>query len=252
MLHSFCHGKSHLYRRYLGHRDVGEKRVCEEDEITSLIMGPLDYMPSEASGLFWRELIERNVREDLAFPSGPVSRVQMDFWPLRTVEPDLLVWLYWPTGERRIVLVEFKWNAPLSGSDQLHRQWGEYLTHAELEVAHHLFIAPEISAGLNAIGQNDVWNGRLILRSWINVLDVLNRLDCSSYAGLEKWKSHVTTLLKNLGIRRFQGFSSLSPPSLHEGSPVFWNPINGFKELEPPIGLTLKTSSPSFIWSSGQ
>ncbi|QVN05638.1 hypothetical protein JYG35_18580 [Pseudomonas rhodesiae] len=150
------------------------------------------------------------------------------------------------------MLVEFKWNAPLSGSDQLHRQWSEYLTHAERKVAHHLFIAPEISAGLNAISQNDVWNGRLILRSWINVLEILNRLDCSSDAGLAKWKSQVTNLLKNLGIRRFQGFSSLYPPSLHEGSSLFWNPINGFKELEPRIGLPLKTTTPSFTWSSEQ
>lgn len=252
MLHSFSHGKSHLYRRYLGHRELGEKRVCEEDEITSLIMGPLDYMPPEASGSFWRALIERDVREDLVFPAGPISRVQMDFWPLRTVEPDLLVELHWQTGERRILLVEFKWNAPLSGNDQLHRQWNEYLTHAERDVAHQVFIAPEISAGLNAIGQEDIWKGRLVLRSWISVLDVLNKLDCSNDAGLKKWKFQVTSLLKKLGISRFQGFRDLSPPSLLNQSPLFWSPINGFKELEPPACPTLATSLPTFIWSSEQ
>jgi hypothetical protein len=252
MLHSFCHGKSHLYRRYLGHRDVGEKRVCEEDEITSLIMGPLDYLPSEASGSFWRALIERDVGEELALPSGPISRVQMKFWPRRTIEPDLLVELHWPTGEHRIVLVEFKWNAPLSGNDQLHRQWNEFLTHAERKIAHHVFIAPEISAGLNAMSQDNIWKGRLILRSWINILDVLKQLDCSRDAGLEKWKFQVTTLLGNLGIRRFQGFRDLSPPPSLQQSPSFWSPINGFKKLEPPVCPTLKTQLPSFIWSSEQ
>mgnify|MGYP003607212913 CR=1 FL=1 len=252
MLHSFSHGKSHLYRRYLGHREIGEKRVCEEDEITSLIMGPLDYMPPEASGSFWRALIARDVREDLVFPAGPVSRVQMAFWPLRTVEPDLLVELHWQTGERRILLVEFKWNAPLSGNDQLHRQWNEYLTHTECEVAHHVFIAPEISAGLNAIGQDDIWNGRLILRSWISVLEVLNKLDCLSNAGLRKWKFQVTSLLRKLGISRFQGFGHISPPSLLKQSPLFWSPINGFMELEPPPSTKLATSLSTFIWSSEQ
>jgi hypothetical protein len=252
MLHSFCHGKSHLYRRYLGHRDVGEKRVCEEDEITSLIMGPLDYLSPEASGSFWRALIECDVGEELAFPSSTISRVQMDFWQRRTIEPDLLVELQWATGERRIVLVEFKWNAPLSGNDQLHRQWNEYLTDAEREVAHHVFIAPEISAGLNAIGQDNIWNGRLILRSWISILDLLKQLDCSTHAGLEKWSTQVATLLERLHIRRFQGFRGLTIPSTFPESPLFWNPINGFKKLDPPVVPMLETLFPSFIWSSEQ
>jgi hypothetical protein len=252
MLHSFCQGKSHLYRRYLGHRDIGEKRVCEEDEITSLIMGPLDYLPPEASGSFWRALIERDVIEELAFPSGTASRVQMDFWPRRTIEPDLLVELQWPTGERRIVLVEFKWNAPLSGNDQLQRQWNEYLTDAEREVAHHLFIAPETSAGLNAIGQDNIWNGRLILRSWISILDVLKHLDYSADAGLEKWSSQVSTLLERLHIRRFQGFKDLTIHYTPLKSPLFWSPINGFRQLAPPVVPKLETSFPSFIWSLEQ
>lgn len=252
MLHSFCHGKSHLYRRYLGHRDVGEKRVCEEDEITSLIMGPLDYLPSEASGSFWRALIERDVRGGLAFPSGSISSVRMEFWPRRTIEPDLLIELHWPTGERRILLLEFKWNAPLSGSDQLHRQWNEYLTHAEREVAYHLFIAPEISAGLNAMGKDNIWNGRLILRSWINILDVLSYLDCSRDPGLEKWKNQVTTFLRSLGIRRFQGFRDLSPPLSLQQPPLFWSSINDVTELEPSACSTINTQLPFFIWSSEQ
>lgn len=252
MLHSLCHGKSHFYRRYLGHRDVGEKRVCEEDEITSLIMGPLDYLPPEASGSFWRALIQCDVTEELAFPSGTVSRVQMDFWQRRTIEPDLLVELQWATGERRIVLVEFKWNAPLSGNDQLHRQWNEYLTAAEREVAHHVFIAPEISAGLNAIGQDNIWNGRLILRSWISILDLLKQLDCSTHAGLDRWSTQVATLLERLQIRRFQGFRGLTIPSTLPKSPLFWSPMNGFKQLAPPVVPMLDTLFPSFIWSSEQ
>jgi hypothetical protein len=252
MLHAFCHGKSRQYKRYLGHREDGEKRVSEEDEITSIIMGPLDYMSPQASGSFWRELVKRDVSEALAFPSGPITRVRMKFWPRHGIEPDLVVELHWPTGERRLLLVEFKWNAPLSGDDQLHRQWNEYLTDAEREIAHHLFIAPEISAGLNAIGQNDIWNGRLILRSWINILDILKHLDCTQDSGLAKWRAQVNSLLGDLGIKRFQGFKDLPAlPSLAQ-SPVFWSPINGFKGLEAPAHLALTAQSPSFIWSSEQ
>lgn len=253
MLHAFCHRKSGLYKRYLGHREQGEKRVCEEDEITAIIMGPLDYLPAEATGTFWKALIEKGGLDVPApFPTGPVNRAQMHFWPRRGIEPDLLVELHWPTGERRLLLVEFKWNAPLSGDDQLHRQWREFLTSTEREDAYHLFIAPEISAGLNAMGEQDIWGGRLILRSWITILDVLRHLDGSRITGLEKWKSQVIAFLGQLGINRFQGFRDLSAPLAFPDSPVFWSPLNGFSELVPPASLPHKIQSPFFIWSSVQ
>ncbi|MGA3679547.1 hypothetical protein [Pseudomonas graminis] len=253
MLHAFCHRKSGLYKRYLGHREPSEKRVCEEDEITALIMGPLDYLPAEATGMFWRALVENGGLDMPApFPTGPVNRAQMHFWPRRGIEPDLYVELYWPTGERRLLLVEFKWNAPLSGDDQLHRQWREFLISSELKDAYHIFIAPEISAGLSALGEQDIWHGRLILRSWITILDVLRHLDGSRIAGLEKWKSQVITFLEQLGINRFQGFRDLLPPLTLPKSPAFWSPLNGFSGLVAPTSLPRDTQSPFFIWSSAQ
>lgn len=235
MLHAFNHGKSHLYRRYLGHREHGEKRVCEEDEITALIMGPLDYLPAPAVGLFWQGLLRREGRVvQPAFPDAPVSHARMRFWPRRGVEPDLVVELGWSSGERRILLVEFKWNAPLSGEDQLHRQWHEFLTDTERKDAYHLFIAPEISSGLNAISRADIWHGQLILHSWISVLNVVRELRVSEFTGLEKWKEQMTCFFARLGVLRFQGFLSLSTPSTVSRTPVFWRPVCGFSELVAP------------------
>lgn len=253
MLHAICHRKSGLYKRYLGHREPGEKRVCEEDEITALIMGPLDYLPAEASGIFWRALVEHGgIDLPAPFPTGPVSRAQMHFWPRRGIEPDLFVELHWPTAERRLLLVEFKWNAPLSGDDQLHRQWREFLISSEQKDAYHIFIAPEISAGLSALGEQDIWNGRLILRSWITILDILRHLDRSRIAGLEKWKSQIIAFLGQLGINRFQGFRDLSPPLAPTKSPVFWSPLNGFSGVVASASLPHDFQSPFFSWSSAQ
>lgn len=54
MLHAFSHKKSRLYQRYLGHRDeTSERRVTEEDEITSLMMGPLAFLSPAAITAFW-------------------------------------------------------------------------------------------------------------------------------------------------------------------------------------------------------
>ncbi|MBS3185100.1 MULTISPECIES: hypothetical protein [unclassified Pseudomonas] len=249
MLHAFRRNKSQLYKRYLGHREEGEKRVCEEDEITALIAGPLDFLPPEASGAFWRALLEGEIGEDLPLPTGEVSFLRMDFWPKRAVEPDLLVEMGWSTGERRIIVVEFKWRAPL-GTDQLHRQWNEYLTDAEREVAYHLFIGPELSVGLNALAQKDIWNGRLILRSWLNVLQILNKLDCKTYPGLSKWRTQVTIFLGQLDIKRFQGFQQLSPVLLPIQTHVFWNPLSGFDSKAPALPAVTNTKPNHFLWSS--
>jgi hypothetical protein len=251
MLHAFTHGKTRLHKRYLGHRDEGEGRVYEEDEITALLMGPLDYLPAEAVGRFWKALIllGRDI-PDLPFPSEPVERAEMFFWPRQGIEPDLLVKLDWPTGERRILLFEFKWHASLSGDQQLHLQWENFLTADERKEAYHLFIAPELSAGLNAIGARDIWNGRLLLRSWISILGVLSALDCSGYPGLDRWRAQVAAFLWKVEVKPFQGFSGLVPPVTANLSPVFWRPLNGFAMLTPPVVPPLTSQRPSFMWSS--
>ncbi|WP_448695359.1 hypothetical protein [Pseudomonas moraviensis] len=234
MLHAFHQRKSHLYKRYLGHREIGEKRVCEEDEITALIMGPLDYMPASAVELFWRGLVERPGHGvSPAFPFGPASYVKMRFWPRRGIEPDLVVELEWPSGERRILLVEFKWNSPLSGECQLQRQWLEYLTEAERKNAYHLFIAPDISSGLNAVSSHDVWKGQLILHSWFSVLNSLRHIGIE-FAGLQTWIRQTTAFLDKLGIVRFQGFHGLGNPPTTLRSPVFWRPVGDFHEIAAP------------------
>jgi hypothetical protein len=250
MLHAFNHGKSHLYKRYLGHREHGEKRVYEEDEITALIMGPLDYVPAPAAGLFWQGLLKCEGRSiHPAFPEAPVSHARMRFWPRRGIEPDLVVELGWPSGERRILLVEFKWNAPLSGKDQLHRQWLEFLTDAERADAYHLFIAPEISAGLNALSNEDIWKGQLILHSWISVLNVVRDLRVSEFTGLERWKAQMSRFLGKLGILRFQGFLSLSSPTTISSASIFWRPLNGFGEIVTPA-ISSFDQSPTFFQST--
>ncbi|WP_273823352.1 hypothetical protein [Pseudomonas asplenii] len=250
MLQAFSCGKSHLYRRYLGHREADEARVCEEDEITALIMGPLDYLPAATTSRFWRAMVEQDGRSTAhGFPEGPAQHVEMHFWPRRAIEPDLLVELHWPGGTRRLLLIEFKWNAALSGSDQLHRQWDEFLTPGEREDAWHLFIAPEISAGLNALAEGDIWDGRLLLRTWADVLEVLRHLRDPDVPGLQKWKKQVRSFLVKLGINRFRGFRHLTPPRTVDDPVIFYSPMNGFTKLVAPPTFP-EADSPAFIWST--
>lgn len=251
MLHAITQKKTRLHLRYLGHREDGEKRVAEEDEITALIMGPLAFLPDSAIAAFWMALAKWG-NPEVEFPTGEVTKAEMTFWPRsKSIEPDLRVDLSWG-GEQRVLLVEFKWRATLSGENQLHKQWQEYLSPEERECAWHLFIAPGTSEGSNALSRDDVWKGRLLLRSWFDVLNMLRELSVPHAHLLQCWASEVRACLSRLGIRPFSGFSCLSPPDVPPQQAVaFWRGFDGFAHLTRSEPSPANISQPVFFSLAG-
>lgn len=254
MLHAISQKKTNLYRRYLGHRGPEDGRVMEEDEITSLIMTPLTFMSHEAVGEFWRKLLpEECTNEAHVRCEGS----KMTFWPSRSangrrIEPDLLIKLDWMDGQQTVLLVEFKWRAGLSGQEQLHRQWKEFLTCEERKNAFHLFIAPEVSAGVIARTSNDVWGERLVLCSWHKVAKVMYELSRSASGALRDWAHQVQIVLSMLKMVPFSGFGDdlansqvdLSGLGARATShPVFWRDMSGFTSLSVP-STEYKTGQP--------
>lgn len=223
MLHAFSHKKSRLYLRYLGHRDESsEPRVAEEDEITSTLIGPLAFLSPAAIAAFWDALVRlRNPGQ--ALPATPPTHAEMRFWPRKSrIEPDLRVELSWG-ADTRILLVEFKWRAPLSGKDQLHDQWQHYLDKNEQDRALHLFIGLETSAASNALARRDVWDGKLIMRSWFDVLTAVATIPAPARLELERWHEQVRNCLRLLVVEPFNGFEGISAPRLPSVSdPVFF------------------------------
>ena len=243
MLHATCHhGKSSLYKRYLGYRDNREKMVHEEDEITSIVIGPLDFLLPEEVHFFWHSVLNKlsaPTFESLGIPQSVVIK----FWDSRKsndrigrIEPDSRVDFYWADGARRILLLEFKWRAPLSGDNQLHRQWLQYLSQDEKEDALHLFIAPEVSAGASAkqIQAGDVWGNKLVLVSWMQIRNVLGEIKIQHPGGLGRWAKVADGFLERVGIRKFTGFSFANGnfPHLQDVSvPLFWKPFRGISDV---------------------
>lgn len=214
MLHAFSHKKSRLYRRYLGHRDeTNESRVAEEDEITSTLMGPLAFLPPAAIAAFWGAVV--NLRNpEYAFPAEAPIRAEMCFWPRRNrVEPDLHVELTWG-NHTLILLVEFKWRAPLSGQGQLHDQWKTYLRPEEQSRALHLFIGLDVSEASNALNRQDVWNGKLLARSWFDILTAVSTIQTGPGMALKRWSDQVQRCLELLAVEPFNGFAKLAQPQL--------------------------------------
>jgi hypothetical protein len=135
---------------------------------------------------------------------------------------------------RRILLIEFKWRAPLSGENQLHRQWREYLTEDERENALHLFIAPEISSGMSAQQSKDVWGDRLVLITWMQIRRILQVVSNENNTGLGRWAIVADKFLERIGISSFSGFNYLgeyAPHSLDISKPIIWKPYSGFSML---------------------
>jgi len=210
MLHAIEKKKTTIYRRYLGHRDGVERRVFEEDEITSTVLGPLAFFePGPVLG-FWRRLLAREAPR-AAVPPGDPSRMEFALWPRRRdVEPDGYLRFTWADGTRLNLLIEVKWHAPLSGDDQLVKQWREFLDASERAATLHLFIAPEVSVGLAA--RNDAspatWQAggedRLILVSWRQICAALQHWQPDG--PIARWAELTHGYLRAVGIKPFRGF----------------------------------------------
>lgn len=249
MLHAVMKRKTRYYKRYekrtphASDSDLNdqerERHVSQEDEITSTVLGPLDFLPFHDFHRFWQELLCA-AGHNKFLPDQSPSRIKLLMWDRRVVndgtpiEPDVVVTMDWEDGTSRILLIEMKWHSPLSGTNQLHRQWMQYLTEMERAGAVHILIAPNISEGAHAPNNEkaggNVWQttgeNHLVLMPWLkfrNILSAFSRED----SGLGRWARHADQFLERINVRKFGGFNNweyqISLPS-RLPSCVFWQP----------------------------
>jgi hypothetical protein len=113
------------------------------------------------------------------------------------------------------------------------------LTDEERQHAFHLFVAPETSEAIKALGseQGDVWRGRLLAISWFEILSLLREMEKILKPGedaLRPWIQEVALFLNKLGIRPFAGFRKLQrhvSRQLPGQEPLFWRGVSGFGNL---------------------
>jgi hypothetical protein len=215
MLHAIRRKKTIHHSRYLARDASYAGRVAAEDEITSTIFGPLAMFAAATSIGFWRALLGNRPG---FLPDEAPSGAEYRFWPRfpaatgdgGTVEPDLLVTYDFPTHGRRLLLVELKWKAPLSGEDQLELQWGSCIKIGERAQTLHLFIAPTPLEAFAAQTSGDLWgprdgSSRLIPVPWLHVRASLARLVAAQHP-LAPWASLAEHMLGRLGVADFRGF----------------------------------------------
>lgn len=214
MLHAVQKHKTRLHNRYLGERDGTEHRVHEEDEITSTVLGPIDFLAPSEAHKFWQRLLSVVGKGDF-LPTTIPDNVRIELWKRNekgNIEPDAVVTMKWQNLPSYILLIELKWRAGLShvssnSENQLSCQWKHYLNDLERKTALHLFIAPEVSIGARAYDE-DIWQDRMVLIPWLTIRSVFNELSCET-SGLGRWAKVADAFLDRVNIRRFCGFRDL-------------------------------------------
>jgi hypothetical protein len=221
VLHAVNHKKTNHCRGYLGHRTESTKPFKAEDEITSIVFGPLDFMEDRQVCRFWQAVFAQIGKGDVF--GDPVSaRSSVRLWPRRPIpgnigkpkEPDAHIEFSWKDGTRVDILIEVKWRQPLVREKvecQLRQQWQEYLADDTRTDCWHFFIAPSIGDAISGqcLQGQDIWpEGRLIPFTWMDLRNVLSRL-AGDHDGLARWAAATDCFLERIGVCRFRGFAHL-------------------------------------------
>jgi len=221
MLQAFTRNKSRSYKRYLGVRDPFERRVNAEDEITSLIFGPLEFLSAHDNWALWRSLLQNPGASNPPLPSSFFSNFfptscAFAFWPRKdNIEPDLVIQFADDMGKTRSLLIELKWDAGVSGLDQLEKQWLSYQA-SEHDRSLHIFIAkraremmPDLApwSCREADGSKAV---RFRPMSWHEFKHEIAKIPstASTSSVLRRWAVLVSGFLGQLEIRPFLGFQA--------------------------------------------
>ena len=268
LLHAIAQKKSSLARkRYhvLSRRQVGDRRT-QEDEITSIVFGAMDFMaPAEVLSI-WRTLLDMEGLSTPHLPNDAPESVQVRFWPrqpigiegIASVEPDLRIDFTWKSGARWTALVEVKWHAPL-GSRQLQKQWLHTLTAAERSQSHHIFIGNHVGDVLSARDEENVWgttDNRLLPLTWRGLRSALDKIteQPDSYPqNVVRYAQLVGDFLMNSGITTFRGFAHIPSGSDDLADfqrPVFWTVFQGFQKVMSALPPRTQPLTPPLFFSA--
>jgi hypothetical protein len=214
-----------------------------EDEITSCVFGPLDYLPTEQVwGLF-----ERLIPVKKLWPKTVPNGHQCSFWQniakSGRVEPDLAIRFLRDARPILTVLIEVKWDTYLNPEDQLVKQW-DCITQAEKAPCLHLYLVKDLTAGEKDIAKSlqisepksvkEHWKERLFCIGWRDLAERLNESLRFWNAPIVAWAKDVHGFLERIGVTAFSGFAHLPDPDITSigAPPFFWREYPWFSYLE--------------------
>jgi len=216
MLHAAFSHKTRLpAHRYVSARQTNESRRTQEDEITSVVFGPLDFMATDSR--------RRLVAHLFGVPIADDSDVSLEFWPRWDgVEPDVVFIETAKNATRKAFVIEVKWNAPL-GEDQVGRQIRAIEGLPGVTEVKHLVLSRQ-TYPVDSPSRNMTW------------MDFKERIKTiTNDSVLVRWSTLVCEFLELCNVRHFLGFGSLPACDLSaydKGSTIFWPGFDGWGNIE--------------------
>lgn len=222
-----------------------------EDEITSIVFGPLIYMsPEDVWGLF-REWLP--FKTDL-WPSGISNSMELSFWPnIATegrIEPDMLL-RFKRNGELLLtILIEIKWDSPISSHDELLKQW-EALGDKEKKSAFHIYLVKNTGRGNREVARSlensrdETWRERLVCIGWRSLIETLQFENQKFGRTINLWAEGIIAFLGRRGQTTFTGFKWLEGKSVsHPINELFWRSLSWLSEP----GQTVSVPNTALFW----
>ena len=208
-----------------------------EDELTSIVLGPLRYMSAPQTLQFWQRVFEVSANRRLA-PDFQADRQSVTFWPsYKTdsgrVEPDAhLLFSSSATTEKQEkssfeILLEVKWQSPLSGEGQLGRQWKHFPgVDGKKNTLHVLLVIDGARWRQHVLHERrERHASQLSVISWADVQYAASTLRDSGDA-LGNYAGDIDDYLKKIGFLGIKGFDEFAEPEiffeLSGSNCIFW------------------------------
>lgn len=214
-----------------------------EDEMTSIIFGPLMYMPPEDVWTLFRAWLPF---DDELWPAGVSDGMDLSFWPNLSpagrIEPDLLV-RFTKNGELFLtVMFEIKWNARISGHDELTKQWNA-LKDKEKANAFHVYLVKNTGIGIHEVTQSledsgsTTWRKRLVCIGWRSLVEILKFGNLPFGKAMNFWAEGLLAFLKRRGQTTFTGFEWLKREKVYRPATnrIFYKILPWFSKPEQTV-----------------
>lgn len=225
-----------------------------EDEITSVILGPLAYMPvQDVWKLFQVWLPFKDISCCLSHPVD----VEFDFWPnlkkVGRIEPDLRVRFIGSDKETVLILLfEVKWNSGISGKDELINQWNA-LSELDRKNAFHVYLVKNTPLGAKELKDSlarydsKTWEERLVCIGWYSLIETLHFDRPQFGKTMNIWADGVLAFLQGYGQTVFTGFDWVANTVavIDDVRGVFWQPTPWFSGIDRKV----ENSSSNLFWS---
>ncbi|MBU2772506.1 hypothetical protein HMI48_00830 [Acidithiobacillus ferrooxidans] len=240
MLHAIHHHKSRLpAQRYVASANARGPRRTQEDEITSTVFGPLDFMQAATQGKIIAALFGRE-------PLPETNSISIEFWPCYgNVEPDVVFFEHLKNGDKNAYIIEVKWNAPL-GADQVGRQIADAQSIEGIRDTSHIVLSRHVLE-VDTPSKNVTW------MDFKDRIIALKQTFSKDHA-LDKWANLTVSFLEECNIQHFRGFGMVPVSDMseqHGESVIFWPGFQGWDSIELPDELfRIQCGDKNIFWKT--